>query len=263
MSKTEIAEITEVLEVIEVIKNDKKLVLINKTIDQIFNQVSDLKIESKIDFEISAELLSDVLIKKRELADYWKPSIDAAFETKKKATEALRKLRDMEEESGQRLIEAEGILKRSRQNFKNEQDRLARAEQKRLQDIADKKAAKEQEKLLKKAEKAPDVATEERLIEEADEIVSEPIFVKPVIQKSERTKTGTLNTWVEEIQVEIVDVKKICTLIGNGALPVDCATINPAKIKVYVKAFDKKDGKYEGYNVRRIQKERVRLDGRN
>ncbi len=245
---------------------DNELAVIKQSIEELEAIAKEFVISNKEHFDDAQTMLEIVLIKKKEVNAYWKPQEQKAFDAKKKASESLRGLRDMIDESIAPLDKADQWLRQKRQAYKNEQDRKDREEQKRLQDIADKKAAKEQEELLKKAEKAAetdDVVTEEKLIEEADEIIAEPVFTPKTIEKSERTKTGTLNTWVEEIEIEILDVKKICSLIGNGELPVNCATISAAKIKAHAKAFDKKDGKYEGYSIKRVQNERVRLDGRN
>ncbi len=244
-------------------KKDNKLLVIKKTISELETQAENLSVNNTDDYDGAASLLEQVIKKKKDVLAYWEPQEKKAFDVKKKASEALRGLRDMIDESIAPLDRAETLLRNARKAYKNLCDEIDRKEKIKLEERAAKEAEKEKNKLLERAEKTTDVVAEETLLEDADEVVAKPVFQKPTIKKTVKTKTGTRNTWVEEIEIEITDGLKVCALIGNGQLPINCVTISVPKIRAYVKSFGKKDGSYEGYKVKRVSNERVTLDGRN
>jgi uncharacterized protein with NRDE domain len=83
------------------------------------------------------------------------------------------------------------------------------------------------------------------------------VFIPKTVNKSERTASGTLNTFVPVIEVEVHDVKSICGMIFKGDLPVNVVSVSEMKIKAWAKMFDKPAGMYDGFNINKTEKERI------
>ena len=221
------------------------------------DDLTTFKITDKEAFDTAALHLETIGSMKKIITAYWKPLKESAFDTKKSASEALRNVKDKEEECLLRSEKADAHVRKLRLTFKTEQDAIDLKEKEKAETEAEKAAKKEADKLLKKAEKTGDAANEERLIEKADEVKVAPTFIPKTIKKSERTASGTLNTFVPVIQVEIHDVKSICEMIGRGELSVDCVTVSETRIKAWAKSFDKPAGMYDGFNLSMTEKERI------
>lgn len=221
------------------------------------DDLTTFKITDKETFDTAALHLETISSMKKIITAYWKPLKESAFDTKKSASEALRNVKDKEEECLARSEKADVHVRRLRLAFKTEQDAIDNLAKEKAEALAEKEAKKESDKLLRKAEKTADPVNEERLIEKADEVKVAPTFVPKTIKKSERTASGTLNTFVPVIEIEIHDIKSICEMIGRGELPVNCVTVSEAKIKAWAKAFDKPAGMYDGFNLSTTEKERI------
>ena len=236
-----------------------KLIAINKEVTGFLDVFRTFKVASKETFDEAALHLETIVLQKKVIVDYWSPLIKTAFDAKQKTAITLREVRNKEEECLLPLEKADNYMRKLRLDYKTEQDEIDRKEREKIEDEARKKAKKEADKLLKKAEKATDILDEERLIEKADEVKVAPVFIPKTIKKSERTETGTLNTFVSIIEIEIHDIKSICGMIYKGELSVDCVTVSEAKIRAWAKAFDKQAGMYDGFNVSIVEKERITI----
>lgn len=234
-----------------------ELVKIETETDGFLDGLGSFKITDKEAFDKAALHLETIGKMKKIITEYWAPLIKSAFDTKASAAKALRDVRDKEQECLVRSERADAHIRKLRLDFKTEQDEIDRKVRETAEAEAEKVAKKEADKLLEKAEKTADPVNEERLIEKADEVKVAPVFVPKTIQKSERSASGTLNTFVESIEVEIHDIKSICGAIYKGELPVNCVTVSEAKIKAWVKAFDVPAGMQDGFNINRTEKERI------
>jgi hypothetical protein len=219
--------------------------------------LSAFKITSKETFDEAQVHLETIRSMKKTITDFWKPLIKDAFDTKASAAKALRNVKDKEEEFLKRPVKAENHFLKIRLDYKQAQDEIDRKAKEKEEAKAEAAAKKEADKLLKKAEKTTDPVREEKLIEKADEVKVAPVFIPKSVKKSTRTESGTLNTFVPVIEVEIHDVKSICGMIFRGDLPVNVVTVSEAKIKAWAKSFDKPKGMYDGFNINHTEKERV------
>lgn len=215
------------------------------------------KVTNKETFDEAQVHLEKITRLKKVITAWWKPVIDSAFETKQSAAKALRVNRDKEEECLSRSVRADTYLRRLRLDYKTKQDRIDREAREKAEAKAEREAKKEADKLLKQAEKTADPVREEKLIEKADEVKTTPVFIPKTINKSERTASGTLNTFVPVVEIEVHDITSICGMIYRGELPVNCVTVSEAKIKAWAKSFDKDAGMYDGFNISKTEKERI------
>ncbi len=221
------------------------------------DNLTTFKITSKESFDNAALHLETISSMKKIITKYWEPLIKAAFDTKKSASAALRSVKDKKEESLSRSEKAEAHVRKLRLDFKKLQDEEDRKAREKAEKKAEAEAKKESDNLLKKAEKTIDPVNEEALIEKADEVKVAPVLIPKTIKKSERTASGTLNTFVPVVEVEVHDIKSICGMIYREELPVNVATVSEAKIKAWVKSFDKPAGMYDGFNISKTEKERI------
>ncbi len=237
----------------------KELVKINDQVEDLAVMLRTLKITSKESFGNAACHLETITRQKKVVTEYWAPLIETAFDAKQKTAKTLREVRDKEEECLSPLDKMDAHVRKLRLTYKTEQDESDRLAREKAEEVAQKIAKKEADKLLKKADKTNDTATEEKLIEKADEVKVVPTFIPKTVKKSERTESGTLNTFVSVIEVEVHDTKSICGMIFNGELSVDCVTVNEAKIKAWAKSFGKPSGMYDGFNISITEKERITI----
>jgi hypothetical protein len=236
---------------------DTKLVKMNTEVNTFLDSVVTHLVTDKETFDVAQMHLDTIKNLQKEVVAYWKPHVDAAFEVKQKASVSLRGLRDSEDQGLNRLNRAEEYIRKIRLAWKQEQDRKDQQAREKAEAEAQKKADKEKARLMKKAEGATDPHIEEKAIEKIDEVKVAPAFVPKTVSKSERSASGTLNTFVPVIEVEVHDIKSICGMVHRGELPVDCVKVSDARIKAWVKAFDKDAGMYSGFNVNKTEKERV------
>ncbi len=238
----------------------KELVKIKDQVEGLAVTLRTFKIDSKESFDNAALHLETITRQKKVVTEYWAPLVETAFDAKQKTAKTLREVRDKEEECLSPLDKMDAHVRKLRLTYKTEQDKIDRLAREKAEEVAQKIAKKEADKLLKKAERANDTATEEKLIEKADEVKAAPTFIPKTIKKSERSESGTLNTFVSVIEIEVHDIKSICGMIFNGELSVDCVTVSEAKIKAWAKSFDKPSGMYDGFNINRTEKERITVN---
>jgi hypothetical protein len=236
---------------------EKKLVKINDTTNDFLDGLGSFKITDKESFDTAALHLETIGKMKKVITTFWAPLVKSAFDTKASAAKSLRSVRDKEEECLIRCEKADKHFRKLRLAYKTVQDEIDRKAREKAAELAEKVAKKESDKLLKKAEKTIDPVKEEQLIEKADEVKVAPVFIPKTVKKSERTESGTLNTFVPIVEIEVHDIKSICGMIFNGELPVNVVTVSEPKIKAWAKSFDKPPGMYDGFNINHTEKERI------
>lgn len=235
----------------------KELEVITGQVEDLAVKLRKMKIVTNADFDGAALDLETISLQKKAVKGYWEPLIKLNFDAKKKATEALREVRDKEEECLSPLEKMDAHVRKLRLTYKHAQDEKDRIAKEKAEKEAEEKAKAEAAKLLEKAETAFEPAQEEKLMEKAEEVKVAPVFVPKTVKKSTRTATGSLNTFVPVIEVEVHDIKSICGMIFREQLPVNVVTVSEPKIKAWANSFDKPAGMYDGFNINRTEKERV------
>ena len=124
--------------------------------------------------------------------------------------------------------------------------------------LAEAKATREAEKLLKKAEKVEDPEEKAELEEQAEEVYVAPNIASGSVQKSSSFEGGGGTTFVNDIQVDIVDEYKLLKEILNGNVPMTVFEFKPAKLKAWVKVNAVKNGQVEGIKIIEVKRESVR-----
>ena len=244
-------------EVEETETEETKLVEINDSTNDFLDEVGKFKIVDKDSFDMAALHLETIGKMKKVITEYWEPLIKSAFDTKASASKSLRSVRDKEEECLVRCGNADAYFRKIRLTYKTAQDKADQLAKDKAQEKAEAEAKRESDKLLKKAEKTIDPVREEALIEKADEVKVAPVFIQPTVKKSEVTENGTRNTFLEFTEIEVHDIKSIAGMVYKGELPVNVLTVSEAKIRAWIKMYDKKSGMYDGFNISITEKERI------
>lgn len=202
-------------------------------------------------FEEAASAL--VCLKKlsKKITTYFAPLKDAANKAHKAIT-------TREKEELAPIASAESVIRGKRAEYKTAQDKIAEKEQRKLEEEERKRAADEQEKTLNEAAEAETPEQQEELLTKAEETVARPVFTPMAIEKTSKVATGGSTTWVNDISVEVQDIKLICVGIRSGLIPESVIQIQQGKLKTWVKTMNIRPGSVPGLFIKETQREVVR-----
>jgi hypothetical protein len=174
----------------------------------------DFKVTDQASLEAAGEDLKRVKGLARELSEK-RLAITRPIDAAKKA------VMDFFREPEQFLADAERIIKRGVLAYQDEQDRKAREEQRRLEEIA----RKEQEKLQRQAEKRAERQEAKGNADRAEEIrAAVPVISTPIVvpQPTKVAGIAVRETW----SAEVTDIKALCRAVADGAAPANLVEPN-------------------------------------
>jgi hypothetical protein len=141
---------------------------------------------------------------------------------------------------------------------RRETERLARIESERLAQI-------ERDKINKAAEKALDSGDTEQaeaLLEDAETVVAEPVFIEKTVEKSVDvggSKMGQRVDTIVHMPETIEDIKIAFRAIADGLIDIDCAQLSMGKLKAWAKK-NRKLGKHHGVTFTENRKASLRRE---
>ena len=195
----------------------------------IYSYAKDLKVVNQEDYLAAGETLKGIKEVKKRIEDYFAPIKKSAYDTWKGIT--------AKESDALKLInEADLIVRNEARKYLTEQERIRKAEQARLEAEAQERAWKEQEALLKRAERAEIKGNEtkaEQLLEKAENVYAEPVFTTPTVEKTTKLDNGTI-TMLKDIEIAVIDRAAFLRFAINN-MPEAVIDINMAKLKKYIK----------------------------
>ena len=153
------------------------------------------------------EMIKEVKSMKSKIVAFFKDSKDSAYKTWKAVCSNEKTFTD-------RLDQVEKSAKQAVLKYDNEQEAIRRKEQMRLQAIEDARAARERERLEKRAETLKTPELKEAALAEADSIIA------PVVQIEEKTKSegvSTRKTWKARV-TDISLVPRAYMVVNQQAL---------------------------------------------
>ena len=153
------------------------------------------------------------------------------------------------------LEEAAKYIGSVRAAWKDEQDRITREENLRLQRLEIARVEKEQQVLLEKAVNAKTPEKAEALLEKAELVYEKPVCVVPVVQKTTKIESGGSITWIKDIEVTVNSTRLLCNAIGEGTAPITIVEFK--NLKAWVKANGITD--FQGLTITEIQRESKRF----
>lgn len=194
-------------------------------------QVDAIVVGTVQSYSLAGEMGKGLKELRGKIVDYFAPLKDAAHKAHKAIT-------SKESEELKPLDEAITILRNKMNAFNEEQKRLERIEQARLQKIADDAAAAEREKLLKaaiKAEEKGQTDKSETLLDRAEDVYVAPVTVAPTVAKTVQTSAGNI-TQAKEVNVTVLNLKLfIAELVKRGMEPT-MIEVKAGPVKAWVKA---------------------------
>jgi hypothetical protein len=157
----------------------------------------------------------------KEVKDTFDPICDAANKAHKAATAKRAKYLDP-------LTSAQKSVKQLMSSYDAEQERLRREEQRRLEEIARKA---EEERLLMEAIAAEEELkaqglTAEEAKAEAEAIISQPVYVPPVVVPKAVPKMAGGPVYREIWSAEVTDIKALCRAVAMGQASPECVLAN-------------------------------------
>lgn len=213
----------------------------------LIEQANNLQVMDEGSFNLAVKLGLELEKEIKQIESKWTPLVKAA----RIAYEADRNAMKSELEP---RCKAQAFLSSERVKYKVEQDRIAQAEQARLEREAYEKAEKERQKLLNKAVQAQTPEKQEELLEKAEQVYAQPVFAESAMPKTVKSESGSI-TFIKDIEVVVIDPKAVCKAISEGLIPVTCVEFK--NLKQWIKLNNIKT--FEGLCIKEIQRESKRI----
>ena len=199
----------------------------------VLREADSLAITSDADFQAAAVTL-------REVKSHWKDLDDQRKELVRPIQESERRINDLFRGPLEYLARAERVLKDKIGAYKEEQDRLARLEQARL----DEEARKEAERLQKKADRALAAGHIEQAA--ALEGAADSVVAAEAPPPPKAYGTYTRETWSAVVEDELALIQAVAA----GTVPVRAITVNMAFLNQMARGL-KADLNYPGVRAKK------------
>lgn len=204
------------------------------------------------DYQSSAEM--------RKILKDLDKNIVAFFEPMKSAASAAHKaICAKENEARKPITEADAIVTKKRTVYYDEQERIRKEAEAKAQREAEEAAKKERDRLLALAVKAEEKGKDEKadsLLEQAEQVYVEPVFVAPIVAKTVKLDGGGSTTRIKDVEVTVVNPLLLIQEIAAGRVPITVIEVKPGALKTWVKATDSKH--VSGLTIRETSREAVR-----
>jgi hypothetical protein len=215
------------LKLVEPIEVEEKALTVIETANKevkkltIVDQAGTVKVIDSESYLTAGKLWKDIGDMIKEVKDTFDPICDAAHKAHKSATEKRSKYLDP-------LTSAQKSVKALMSAYDADQERIRKAEEARLAEIARKE---EEERRLKEAieienEAIRNGATKEEAAQEAATIIEQPVYVAPVVVQKTTPKMTGGPVYREVWAAEIVDIKALCLAVATGKASTEFVTGN-------------------------------------
>jgi Skp family chaperone for outer membrane proteins len=200
--------------------NEKELEVVRSEAANVVQWANQLVVSTVEDYKGVVARLQDIKAIRSKWVAYWAP-------LKEKAHGAWKEIVQKEKEGTDVCDNAERTAKNKALAWKQEADRKAAEEQRKLQAVADEKARKERERLEKAAEKLKTPELKEARLEEAATVEAPVITVAPPTldiagQSSRKTWKG-----------EVVDMAALIAAAGPGTVAASFLQVNEKTLRAF------------------------------
>ena len=182
-----------------------------------------LTVATSDDANSAMSKLSEIKRIRKSVCDWFAPM-------KKAASEAHKAIVSREKEITDVADEAERVVKDKVLAWQQEQQRLAAAEQARLQAEADEKARRERERLEKEAAKLKTPELRQERLEQAASIVAPVVTIAAPVATA--AGTSTRKTW----RAELVDIGKLIEAAPGNATAASLLVFNEQAANAFARA---------------------------
>ena len=187
-------------------------------------QAKALKIVTVKDFELAGEVSLSLARIKKQINANWKPMWD-------KAKASTQEIKDNWNRELAPVEAAEEYNASNRRVWKMEQDRIESDKQEKLEREAREKAGKKRQALLDEAAEMEKLNPKkaEAILEKAEAVVEKPVFVQKTVDKTTKMESGGSITWIDDIEVKVINIRAVCHAISLGMLPENCVEFKNLK----------------------------------
>lgn len=199
-------------------------------------QVAVLNIASAQDSVQASYLLRSIKGVRHDIQAWFAPHLDAAMETKRKAEAARKALADDCDRMQAPLVVAENTVKRALLAWEQEQERLRREEEARLQKAAQDEAERATLAAAAALELEAVKTGDAEMLKEAESYITDPIEAPVVEVKRFVPKVQGVSyrdNWKAHSEV---DVKTLAAAVASGAAPVTFLVPNMTAINQWARA---------------------------
>lgn len=197
--------------------------------------VEEFIVETKQAVEAASNMLLELKDKKKQINDYFKPMVDAAFA-------AHKAIKARQNEAVQPIEAMENVLRAKISHYLTAEELKRREEERKARIAAEEVARKERERLLDQAAAAALKGKDEKaeaLTQQAEEVYAAPVTVAPEIEKTTRLESGRTVSQKKDIEVDLptneTDIRQLCAAIAEGKVPASVVTFSTAKLKSWAK----------------------------
>lgn len=218
----------------------------------LYQQAQEVVITTPEAYEQSAELRKTLKELDKTIVSYFEP-------IKKAAHESWKGICAKENESRKPIQDADNIVSKKRTAYYNEQERIRREAEAKAQREAEEVAKRERERLIAQAIKAEGKGKDEKaeqLLEKAENVYAEPVFIAPVVEKTTRLESGGTVSRIKDIEVTVVDIMAVIKAVATGVIPATVIKVDEGSLKRWVKASGVKTA--PGVSIKETSRESVR-----
>ena len=196
---------------------------------------------------------------KKTLKDLDKHIVDFFEPMRKTADDAKNAILTKKNEARKPVLAAIDLIDEKRTIYYDKQECIRREVEAKAQREAEEVAKKERDRLLALAVKAEEKGKDEKaegLLEQAEQVYVEPVFVAPTVAKTVKLDGGGSTTRIKDVEVTVVNPLLLIQEIAAGRVPITVIEVKAGALKTWVKATDSKH--VPGLAIRETSREAVR-----
>ena len=196
----------------------------------LYEQALTIKVTDQPTFAAAGEFGKSLKELEKKIAAFFAP-------LKKAAHEAHKAITKKEADELSPVREAMDTVRKTMNEFLQEQERVRREEERKARIAAEEAARKEQERLLAQAAKAEEKGKAEKaeeLFEQAENVYVTPVTVAPKVETA-KFEGGNVGQ-VKELQVSVTDVKAFIAELVKRNMSPTMIDVKAGALKSWVKA---------------------------
>ena len=196
----------------------------------LYEQALTIKVTDQPTFAAAGEFGKSLKELEKKIVDFFAP-------LKKAAHEAHKAITKKEADELSPVREAMDTVRKTMNDFLQEQERIRREEERKARLSAEEAARKEQERLLAQAAKAEEKGKAEKaeeLLEQAENVYVDPVTVAPKVETA-KFEGGNVGQ-VKELQVSVTDLKAFLAELVKRNMAPTMIDVKAGALKSWVKA---------------------------
>lgn len=203
-----------------------------KNLHPLIAEIRSMQVTTPDEYSLAGEYLSKIKRRIKAIYEYFKGNVDKA----KASYDSAKKLRD---DALLPYEQADERLRMLGSKYLNLQECIRKEGEVKKQREAEARAVEERKRILAQAEKAIEKGRDEKaeaLLEKAEQVYAEPVFVPSVVEKTIKFEGGGSTTQRKDIEVIVTDMFALIKAGAEGKVPVTVFDIKKQVLKSWVKS---------------------------